>query len=421
MGEELKRDAAGHVLFTRAMKKTHQLLLPAMLPIHFTMLEAIVEQAGYRPVLLKNDGHNVVEEGLKHVHNDTCYPALLVIGQIIDALKSGAYDLEHVAVCITQTGGGCRASNYFHLLRKAMVKAGYPDIPVLSLNISGLEKQNSVKLGISVLRKAISAVVYGDMLMLLKNQVMAYEDHPGDAEALTERWLSNLTEQITRRRGLDRASMRRNLHAIAADFAAIPVTRVKKVRVGVVGEIYVKYSALANNGLEAFLASEGCEVMVPGLMGFLFYCMYNATEDERLYGGQKPQAWIAEGLLRFLSGREDLIREALAPYPDFVAPSHYKHLAALTKDVIGLGAKMGEGWLLPAEMMELIEQGYGNIVCTQPFGCLPNHIVGKGVLSNIKRLRPEANIVAIDYDPSATKVNQENRIKLMLAVARERL
>lgn len=392
-----------------------------MLPLHFTLLRDVFEQEGYRAEVLQNTGHSVVEEGLKYVHNDTCYPALLVIGQILDALKSGRYDLDHVAVAITQTGGGCRASNYIHLLRKAMIKAGFGKIPVVSLNLSGLERSGLV-LTPSIIRKAVSAVIYGDMLMLLRNQTIAYEQNPGDTKRLTERWLSALSRQLRQHRGLGTREIRENLTAIAADFAAIPADRsVRRVKVGIVGEIYVKFSDLANNNLESFLLDQGCEVSVPGLLGFLLYCFSNVTEEGSFYGGGKLKAMVAKKALRYFCSREDLLREALAPYPFFTPPAPFEHLRSLTEGVISRGAKMGEGWLLPAEMMELIESGYRNIICAQPFGCLPNHIVGKGVLSRIKAIHPEANLVSIDYDPSATRVNQENRIKLMLAVARENL
>lgn len=407
--------------FTRKMRETHTILLPMMLPIHFSMLQCIFEQEGYHAELLTNTGRSVVDEGLKYVHNDTCYPALLVIGQFIDALKSGRYDVDRVAVAITQTGGGCRASNYIHLLRKALVKAGFGQVPVISLNLSGLELTSGFRITLRMLRKGISTVVYGDMLTLLRNQVQAYEITPGSAASLTSRWLAELTAQFEKKQGLTTAAIRRNLNRMAEDFSRIPVCRTPKVRVGIVGEIYVKYSALANNDLEAFLHSQDCEVCVPGLMGFLLYCFHNPSVDRSLYGGGFFRSRLSRLALRYLINREHLITEALKPYPQFGPPASFDRLAQFGEEVIGQGVKMGEGWLLPAEMMELVSSGCPNIVCVQPFGCLPNHICGKGVMHTIKQLNPLANIVAIDYDPGATKVNQENRIKLMLAVAREQL
>ena len=407
--------------FTRAMRRTHTILLPMMLPLHFTMLKSILEQEGYRAELLTNSSRAVVDEGLKYVHNDTCYPALLVIGQFIDALKSGRYDTDHVAVAITQTGGGCRASNYIHLLRKALVKAGFENVPVLSMNLSGLELGSGLRLTPKLLRKAVSAVIYGDMLTLLRNHVQAYEIEKGAAAALTQRWLSELTSQFENKKGLNTADVRENLHRMVTDFEQIPVEMTPKVRVGIVGEIYVKYSALANNGLEEFLISQDCEVCVPGLLSFILYCISNMEKDRELYGGGLLRARVGRLGMKYLCGRERLILDALKNHPRFTPPADFAHLTKLAEQVIDRGVKMGEGWLLPAEMMELVSSGFPNIVCVQPFACLPNHICGKGVMRTIKRMNPLANIVAIDYDPGATKVNQENRIKLMLAVARENL
>ena len=406
--------------FTPAMKATHTILIPSMAELHFELLKNIFRQAGYHVQVLQNCGSQVSQLGLKYVHNDTCYPALLVIGQFLDALGSGRYDLDHTALLITQTGGGCRASNYIHLLRKALVKAGYPQVPVASLNFSGLEKDSGFKLTLPICRRLLAAVFYGDLLMTLRNQVAPYENTPGEAQALTERWIRSLCEDFRQGKSVKTAEVKRNFPRIVRDFAAIPVTRVPKVKVGVVGEIYVKYSPLGNNSLEAFLASEGCEVNVPGLMGFVQYCIFNTEETKKLYGGSLFEELGPELLLNWLDGIEQAMIRALKA-GGFHAPCAFKDLVKLPEGIIGLGTKMGEGWLLTAEMVELVRSGYGNIVCAQPFGCLPNHIVGKGMISKIRALYPEANITPIDYDPSATKVNQESRIKLMLAVARENL
>ena len=406
--------------FTAAMKATHTILIPSMAPLHFKLLQNVLRQEGYRAEVLQNCGSEVAQLGLKYVHNDTCYPALLVIGQFLAALQSGRYDLERTALLITQTGGGCRASNYIHLLRKALVKAGYPQVPVASLNFSGLERDSGFKLSLPLMRKLLAAVFCGDLLMTLRNQVMPYEDKPGAAQTLTERWIERLSEGFARGRGVKTRELKANFPRIVRDFAAVPVTRVPKVKVGVVGEIYVKYSPLGNNSLEEFLAAEGCEVNVPGLMGFLQYCIFNTEETKKLYGGSLFSEWGPELLLDWLDGIERALIEALLA-GGFHAPKPFRELVELPAGIIGLGTKMGEGWLLTAEMVELVQSGYGNIICAQPFGCLPNHIVGKGMAGKIRTLYPGANIAPIDYDPSATRVNQENRIKLMLAVAREQL
>ena len=376
--------------FTPEMKKTHTILIPNMAITQFRLLEYALRYDGYKCEILGNCGSAVAQLGLKYVHNDTCYPALLVIGQFLDALNSGKYDLEHTALLITQTGGGCRASNYIHLLRKALVKAGYPNIPVASLNFSGLEKDSGFQMTLPLARRAIASVFYGDMLCALRNQVAPYENEKGAADKMVDLWVQRLGRVLLAGKGFTSREMKHTFPLIAKDFKSIPVTRVPKVKVGVVGEIYVKYSPLGNNDLQKFLESQDCEVNFPGLMGFVQYCIFNMGEDHVLYGG-------------------------------FYAPGPFKELVEKPEGVISLGAKMGEGWLLTAEMIELVQGGYGNIVCAQPFGCLPNHIVGKGMVNKIRAMYPGANITPIDYDPSATRVNQENRIKLMLAVAKERL
>ena len=407
-------------VFTEDMKKTHTILIPNMAPVQFRILAAAMEHKGYKVELLGNCGSQVSELGLKYVHNDTCYPALLVIGQFLDALQSGKYDLDHTALIITQTGGGCRASNYIFLLRKALEKAGYGNIPVLSLNFSGLEKGNSLPMDLTFIRMALAAIYYGDLLVTLKAQTAPYEIHPGDAAALQEKWLDTICGWVHEGKGFSQQEMKAAMPKIAAEFAAIPVHRVPKVKVGVVGEIYVKYSPLGNNDLENFLATQDCEVNLPGLMGFVQYCAYNPSETARLYGGSFLEKHISDLILGYIAQMEKVSIHALKDN-GYHAPLPFSELTELTEGLISKGDKMGEGWLLTAEMAELIRSGYENIICAQPFGCLPNHICGKGMINKLRELYPQANITPIDYDPSATRVNQENRIKLMLAVARERL
>ncbi len=407
--------------FTKQMKQDYTILVPNMLPIHFKMIRELFKSYGYNLVVLQNEGPGVVQSGLKYVHNDTCYPALLVIGQMIDALDSGKYDTSKVALMMSQTGGGCRASNYIHLLRKALVKAGYQDIPVVSLSATGMEKNSGFKFTVPMMRRLIAAVCYGDILMLLRNQVRPYEANTGDAEAVVSKWQEYLCKRFEAGKELSIKEMKNNFNKIVDDFSNIKMTNVKKIKVGVVGEIYVKFASLGNNGLEEFLHSQSCEYMVPGLMGFILYCLENYMQDIKLYGGSRIKHFFMSRLLNFFEKIENAMIAAVKTQPRFVAPGAFTHLKDLTKGAVGLGNKMGEGWLLPAEMMELCEQGYDNIVCAQPFGCLPNHIVGKGMARTIKERFPAANITAIDYDPGAAKVNQENRIKLMLAVAKEKI
>ena len=402
------------------MKETHTILIPNMAPVQFRILAAAMERKGYHVELLGNCGSQVSELGLKYVHNDTCYPALLVIGQFLDALGSGKYDLDHTALIITQTGGGCRASNYIFLLRKALERAGYGHIPVLSLNFSGLEKGNSLPMDLAFIRMALAAIYYGDLLVTLKAQTAPYEIHRGDAAALQEKWLDVICGWMREGCGFNQLEMKIAMSKIAAAFAVIPVRRTPKVKVGVVGEIYVKYSPRGNNNLEEFLASQDCEVNLPGLMGFVQYCAYNPSETARLYGGSFVEKHVSDLVLGYIAPMEKVIIKALKDN-GYHAPLPFSELTKLTEGLISKGDKMGEGWLLTAEMAELIRAGYENIICAQPFGCLPNHICGKGMINKIRELYPEANITSIDYDPSATRVNQENRIKLMLSVGRERL
>ena len=411
----------GYVVFTEEMKHTHTILVPNMLPMHFKIIGKVMEKVGYKVELLETSGPRIAEMGLKYVHNDTCYPALLSIGQLMHALHSGKYDLHKVALIMTQTGGGCRASNYIHLLRKALKKDGLDFIPVISLNLSGLESNSGFKITLPMIRQAIAALTYGDLLMLLKNQTKPYEVTPGESDALVDSWTSQLTKLFQQGKAFSQREVREYFQKIAQSFADIKRRDVEKIKVGVVGEIYVKYSPLANNNLEQFLFEQDCEVMVPGILSFMIFKVDNRLEDIRLYGGSQAKKQVCTLLKWYFTKYETDLIAAVKQFPQFTAPAPYSHLKELAGKVIGYGCKMGEGWLLTAEAMELVESGYGNVVCAQPFGCLPNHIVGKGMIRKVKNLYPQANIVPIDYDPSATQVNQENRIKLMLAVAKENL
>ena len=371
-------------IFTPDMKQTHTVLVPGMLDIHFRLFPAIFETAGYHVEVLYNEGEEVVEEGLSHVHNDTCYPALLVIGQMIAALKSGKYDLNKVALAITQTGGGCRASNYIFLLRKALEHEGWEHIPVLSVNFSGLEKENSVELTLPLGKKLLYAFLYGDAIMWLKNQVKPYELHKGETDR----------------------------------FKAIPRSDKKKIRVGIVGEIYMKYAPLGNHHLEDFLIEEGFEPVLSGVADFGLYCLENAQVDHRYYHRHAltfPFLSLAENILIRM---QETFTKLVEEDGTFHAPDRFKQVIKNADGFIDQGVKMGEGWLLTAEVVSLIKEGISNIISAQPFGCLPNHIVAKGMAKKIKDVYPQSNLVAIDYDPSASRVNQENRIRLMLANAK---
>ena len=415
---KLVYDNTGRLLFTKEMKEEYTLLMPQMLPVHFGMMKKLLECEGYKVDMLTTNHRGLVDEGLKYVHNDTCYPALLVIGQLIDAVKHGGYDPHKVGLLITQTGGGCRASNYIHLLRKALVKADMAYIPVVSVNLSGLEKNPGFSLTLPFIRKAVYAMMYGDIIVNVANQVRPYETEQGAADRMTDRWSQRLVDGFQAGKGMSRRQMRDNFDQICSDFAAIPVEGEPKIRVGVVGEIYVKFAPLGNNNLEKFLLSEGVEPVVPGLTDFIIFKIYNRVADVELYGGKWIKKFGCDLFMKYIEACQRDMIEALERSGRFRAPGAFQDLHKLVHGYLGDGNKMGEGWLLTAEMLELIHSGTNNIVCTQPFGCLPNHIVGKGMIRKLKDDYPYSNIVAIDYDPGATRINQENRIKLMLANAR---
>ncbi|MBD5632804.1 MAG: 2-hydroxyglutaryl-CoA dehydratase [Clostridia bacterium] len=401
----------------KSMKGTHKILVPDMLPWHFLIIEEVLKNEGYDLEILKNDSRAVIDEGLKHVHNDTCYPCLCVVGQYIDALKSGKYDLEHTALMITQTGGGCRASNYMPLIRKA-IKAEFPTVPVVSINFSGLEKDSSFDISLKLFLKLAYSILYGDSIMWCYNQTRPYEVTSGEADKAREKAVAFVVEKFKK----GGYSKYKKINAeIINIFAAVKRSSEKKVKVGIVGEIYVKYSYLGNNNLEKFLISENCEPVVPALIDFVLYCIINVVNDYKLYGHSRFTAKIYNTVYNTLHKMQKNIIKQFEEEGSFQPVHDFEHLRKCADKVINQGVKMGEGWLIPAEMAALAETGVMNVVCAQPFGCLPNHIAGKGAVRALKNLYPDENVVAVDYDPSATKVNQENRIKLMLATARENL
>ena len=371
--------AQSYIPFTKEMKKEYTILMPTMLPRHFELIGSVLGTYGYKMELLKTAGQKVVDAGLRYVHNDACYPAVLVIGQFLEAITSGRYDPHKVALILFQTGGGCRASNYISLLRKALARAGYDYVPVISFSLAGLEHHPGFTLGISEYHGMAYAVLYGDLLLTLVNQTKPYELHPGDAEALAERWTARLGRELGAGRHIRYGEVQETYRAVVADFAAIPKREKETVRVGIVGEIFVKYSPLGNNNLEQFLVDEGAEVVTPGLLDFCLYCVYNQIMDHRLYGGKRflyPLTKLAYDFLCKKKREMNAVIEAGGYRP--MTP--FEEVPAYADGYIGCGTKMGEGWLLTAEMLELSASGVKNIVCTQPFGCLPNHICGKGMM-----------------------------------------
>ena len=372
-----------YTLFNSDMKKDYTILVPSMLPIHFRLLTPVFAKSGYKLEVLTNEGEQVREEGLAHVHNDTCYPALLVIGQMIDALKSGKYDMDHVACAITQTAGGCRASNYLSLLRKALAMEGWQHIPCLSANA---------------------------------NQVKPYELEKGATDKAVNQFIDELIPMFEH--GSYKQS-KRIYKKMLEMFKAIPQDRTQiKIRIGIVGEIYMKYSPLGNQHLEDYLIEEGFEPVLSGVMDFALYCVENSIIDYEYYHMHEKNHYIYNIVKDVIMRMQKTFRDIVKKDGTFIAPDDFSEVIDNGKAFIDPGVKMGEGWLLTGEVVSLIKSGVTNVISAQPFGCLPNHIVAKGMVRKIKDEYPKANIVAIDYDPSASKVNQENRIRLMLANAK---
>ncbi len=406
-----------YVPFTKEMKNTHTILVPNMLPTHFRLVMQVLNGYGYKTELLETSGPEITELGLKYVHNDTCYPALLVIGQFLDAIINRGYDSHKVALILFQTGGGCRASNYISLLRKALKKAGYGYVPVISLSLNAIEHHPGFSLSLNVLLKMLFAAVFGDIIANLRNQCLPYELFRGDTDEVVRIYTEKVSKHIQKDK-LFFIHSEKTFREIAEAFSKIPMKHTPKIKVGVVGEIFVKYSPLGNNNLEKFLLSEGAEVVCPGLLDFCLYSVYSSISDYKLYGMKKGRQIAMRIVYNALKKMQYTMIEAIKQYNIFDPPANFEHIKETASEYICTGAQMGEGWLLPAEMLELAEKGVNNIVCTQPFGCLPNHIFGKGMMKPLKDKNPNINIVAIDYDPGATKVNQENRIKLMLSNAK---
>ncbi len=403
-----------YIPFTKEMKKTHTILTPNMLPIHFRLLMKVLQEYGYHADLLETSGPHIRETGLKYVHNDACYPAILVIGQFIDAIESGKYDPHKVALIYFQTGGGCRASNYISLLRKALERAGYGYVPVISFSLLGLEKHPGFKLPLGAMQKIVYAILYGDLILHLKNQVDPYEIEKGSAAVLAD----ELSDSLIRKLDADGVSIRKlkdNMRYIRDAFAKIKVQPRDCIQVGIVGEIYVKFSPLGNNRLAEFLVNEGAEVTLAGLLDFFLYCTLNNVIEINRYGSGRVKRPVMNLLYKILCRVKRLMISIIEETGRFRPFAPFENTVANAREIIDLHCKMGEGWLLPAEMLELYHLGVKNIVCTQPFGCLPNHICGKGMMKPLKDRYPDMNIVAIDYDPGVTQVNLENRLKLMLA------
>ena len=407
------------VPFTKEMKENYTLLCPQMSPIHFRLLEPALRVDGFNIVMLP-EVKSVVDTGLKYVNNDACYPSLIVVGQIMEALLSGRYDLNKTAVAITQTGGGCRATNYIGFIRRALKKAGMEQIPVVSISVQGLEKNEGMKYTLPMIIRAMHALIYGDLFMRVVYRTRPYEAVPGSVDALHKKWEEKCIKTL--QSGIGSRAFNEDLRNIVKDFDTIPLKEgVKKPRVGIVGEILVKFLPAANNHLVELLEAEGAEAVMPDLLDFFLYCFYNSKFKAEYLGAKKSTSAFCDMGIKFLEHMRKPMCDALNASKRFSAPSHIEHLAEMAAPFSSLGNQTGEGWFLTGEMLELIHSDVPNIVCTQPFGCLPNHIVGKGVIKELRHAYPNSNIIAVDYDPGASEVNQLNRIKLMLATAQKNI
>lgn len=401
-------------VFTKEMKKNYTILVPNMLPIHFKVLDKVLKDNGFNIEFLEDDVDEIIEEGLRYSNNDICYPAMIVIGQFISALKSGKYDLDKTAVLMTQTGGGCRASNYIHLIRKALENSGFQDVPAIGLSISGIEKHPGLKFNLDLIVKVFYGFLYSDLIMYLYNKVKPYEVNKNETEMVLEKEIKYLNNSLS---VLNCFKVNNIAKHIVQAFNNISINKTDKIKVGIVGEIYMKYSRMGNNHLEEFLIKENAEVVQSGLLDFINYCLINSIVDNKLYNKSKVKAILSKFAYKFILRQQNKVNSTIKRYSSFDAPESFENVRKMADKYIGNGVKMGEGWLLVSNMIELINKGVNNIICAEPFGCLPNHIVGRGAIRKIMDNHTNANIVVIDYDPSQSKVNQENRIKLMLSNA----
>ena len=403
------------VVFTKEMRKDYTLLFPQMSPFHFTLIESALNASGYNAKVLGGNDRAEVDEGLKAVNNDACYPAILVVGQIMDALNNGDYDPHKVAIAITQTGGGCRATNYINFIRRALENAGYDYIPVISVSAPMLEKNPGFTYSIPMGIRLVQSLIYGDLMMRLVYRTRPYEAVEGSANKLYETWHKRCETSLQK---VSWKEYKQNIYAMVKDFDELELLDIEKPRVGVVGEILVKFLPAANNHLVDLLEAEGAEAVVPDLLDFFLYGLYNANFKSEKLGLRKINAFVNNSIIKIVDiARKDVVN-ALDESERFEAPVKIDVIAKSAEPIVSLGNQTGEGWFLTGEMVELIDSGVNNIVCAQPFACLPNHIVGKGAIKKIKEMYPDSNIVPIDYDPGASEVNQLNRIKLMLAANR---
>ncbi len=407
-------------IFTKEMKKTYTILVPQMAPIHFELLETAVKSCGYNVVLLRNCTNHTVETGLKYVNNDACYPSILVTGQMIEALQSGKYDPNKTALIMSQTGGGCRATNYIGFIRKALKDAGFPNVPVISFNVVGMEKMPGFKITLPLIERLLKSVVYADLLQKMLTKNRAYEINKGETKKLFDIWLDKCKKLVVNSSMKDFKS---SIYEMVEDFEKIELDKTLiKPKVGIVGEVLIKYHPFGNNYVAEKLEEEGAEVILPDFMGFVKFIATHKITFNQLIKTDKTKAKLFKAAIKLIDILEkDSVIALSNSKKEYLLPCNIWELEDKVKNILSIGNQTGEGWFLTAEMIEYIEHGIPNIVCVQPFACLPNHVVGKGVIKTIREKYPEANISPIDYDPGASETNQTNRIKLLMTVAKDNL
>lgn len=384
-------------------------LIPSMLDFHFPLLQYAFCSKKYKAVILE-DTENIVETGLFYAHNDLCYPCVLIIGQMINALKSGEYDLKNTILLIPQAGDACRGSNYIYMIRHALKKAGFSNIPIISLNFKGLEGENQFSINALMVMKAVAAIMYSDILMILNNQIEPYEKNAGETKKYLNKWLSILENQIKKGQKLSYFSVKKNMKKIARDFKNIQQKERNTNKIGVVGELYVKYCKLGNSYLEKFLQDENCEFMINGFSWYiLYYIDTHLTEENKLMG------FLFRVGMKYLSSLQKSIVKNLRTN-GFRCISDYKAFKNNAQGKVSFGIKVADGWLISCEVVNLVKEGYNKILCVQPFGCMPNHICGKGMYANLQRQFPDVNIVSVDYDSSGSEINIHNRIKMLIDI-----
>ena len=407
-------------IFTKDMRKDYTILIPQMAPIHFELLETAVKSSGYNVELLRDCTQKTVETGLKYVNNDACYPSILTTGQMIEALQSGKYDLNKTALIMSQTGGGCRATNYIGFIRKALKDAGFANVPVISFNIVGMEKMPGFKITVPLMEKLLKTVIYGDLLQKMLTKNRAYEVNKGETQKLFDSWMKKCKELLVKSNNKE---FKQSIYDIVNDFEKIKLdTSIEKPKVGIVGEVLIKYHPFGNNFVADLLEKEGAEVILPDFMGFVKFMATHKITFNNLLNTNKTSSKIMKAAIHLIDILEKDLKIALAnSKKNYLPPCDIWHLEDKVKDVLSIGNQTGEGWFLTAEMIEYIEHDIPNIICVQPFACLPNHVVGKGVIKTIREKYPDANISPVDYDPGASETNQANRIKLLMTVAKDNL